>query len=82
MKQIAIVRYECSICGAEFDDDEKQKCIEHEIQCKENIKIEAHSLRNMCKRLLETENKCNGCPFYNPTKDKCRINKPAEWNLK
>lgn len=78
MKQIAIVRYECSICGAEYDDDEKQKCIEHEKQCRETIKIEAHSLRNMCKRLLETENKCNECPFYT---DKCNINKPYEWRL-
>lgn len=78
MKQIAILRYQCSFCGAEYDTDEQKKCIEHEKNCEKEYLIHAYELKNMCKRIKENL-ECNNCPFSNELN--CKIGKPSEWNV-
>lgn len=84
MKIQTINKYICSYCGDEFDDDERQKCEEHEKECRENYIMMAYRIKRMCERLIE--NNCNECPFRKSTKDgnECILINypPKDWKVK
>ena len=85
MKIETINKYICSYCGCEFDDDEREKCEDHEKACRENYIMMAYQIKRMCGRLIEDN--CNECPFRVHTKNgfECILmmkGMPSEWKVK
>lgn len=82
MKIETINRYICSFCGAEFDNDEREKCENHEKICREEFNRSAYKIKRMCNRRIDSGEKCNLCPFHDCVISGCLLGIPANWKVK